>query len=557
LRKQTDLAAVTAGARVGARDGDGDVEGLDVLGARKPWLGYANIRLEAAIFLLLAVSFAAVLGKSAITTQKLVLSPQSGRFVGYSYSDAEGGGRSVITADPLKSLSWSCEIREGATYPYCGYGLKFEPGRRTEGLDFSHFQTVTLRFSYHGRGDRLRLVVKAAPPAAVRDKLKGELVHLATDVPVVDGRNEIRLPLSRLAAEEWWVASHGLSAAEAAPALDDVYSIAIATSEAKPGDALAVSLDDVTFEGSYLSAEQFYLIILGFWLVLSAGFLVFRFLRVRRDYEARQRRQTREARLLAEAHAASEAASNAKSRFLGNMSHELRTPLNAIIGYTYWLNRTELNVKQRAAVKTVQASGEHLLAVISDILDIAKIEAGKFELAAAPFDLHDCVAGVGEMFHLPAEEKGLDFAVGVDPDVPRLVEADEKRVRQVLINLLGNAIKFTSRGRVGLRVSVIEVAGETARLRLVVDDTGIGIPADRLESIFRPFEQAGEAADRNDGTGLGLSISRQIVTLMDGELRVESTPGQGSRFTIEIAVPVVEGDLDTPAVPRLRRLSVP
>jgi signal transduction histidine kinase len=542
LRKTTDLAAAKAEA--------------PEQGARGARLGYADLRLEAAIFLLVAVSFAAVLGKSAITTQKLVLSPESGQFEGYTYSDAENGGRSIISADPRRPLSWSCEIREGSPYPYCGYGLQLDSGK-ARGLDFSHVQTIILRFSYRGEDDRLRLVLKTTPGPAARDKLKGEPMSLAADIPVVNGRNEIRLPLGKLAPEQWWVTSHGLSTAEAAPVFDDVRSVSIATSDAKAGAKLAVAVDDLTFEGSYLSTEQFYLIILGVWLVLSAGFLVFRFLRMRRDYEARQQRHTLEARLLAEAHAASEAASSAKSRFLGNMSHELRTPLNAIIGYTYWLNRTELDAKQRAAVQTVQASGEHLLGVISDLLDVAKIEAGKFDLLAAPFDLHDCVAGVSEMFRLPAEEKGLDFTATVGPDVPRGVEGDEKRIRQVLINLVGNAVKFTSAGRVDLHVSVVEVAGRTARLRFAVDDTGIGIPPDQLEGIFHPFEQAGEAADRSSGTGLGLSISGQIVALMGGDLRVESTLGQGSRFTVEIAVPIVEGGLDGPAVPRFRRLSAP
>ena len=523
-----------------------------VRGARKPWLGYANLRLEAAIFLLVAVSFAAVLGKSAITSQALVLSSQSGRFATFSYSDAEGGGHSVVSSDPRKSLSWSCDIKQGAAYPYCGYGLQLDLGREADGLDLSRFQTIVLRFSYNGPSDRLRLVMKTSPEPAVRAKLKGEPIPLAMDIPVVQGRNEVRLPLSQLTTEEWWTASHGLSAAEVAPSLKAVHSVTIATGDAKLGH-LAVSIDDLTFEGSYLSTEQFYLVILGVWLVLSAGFLVWRFLRVRGDYEARRLRQAQEARLLAKAHAAAEAASSAKSRFLGNMSHELRTPLNAIIGYAYWLERTALDAKQRAAVKTVQASGEHLLAVISDILDVAKIEAGKFELLAAPFDLHDCVTGVGEMFRLPAREKGLEFAAGLDPDAPRRIEADEKRIRQILINLVGNAIKFTASGRVDLRVTLVGSTGETARLRFVVEDTGVGIAPDQVESIFRPFEQAGDATGRNEGTGLGLSISRQIVALMQGQIRVESALGQGSRFMVEITVPISEAEAATPTTPRLRR----
>ncbi|MBW8882968.1 MAG: hypothetical protein JF615_16555, partial [Asticcacaulis sp.] len=276
--------------------------GVAVQGARKPWLGYGDLRLEAVIFLLVAVSFAAVLGKSALTRQTLVLSSQSGRFATYSYSDAENGGGSVVSLDPRKPLSWSCDIRPGAAYPYCGYGLQLDVGRQTEGLDFSHFQTIVLRFSYQGQGDRLRLVVKASPEAAVQAKLRGEPMPLAMDIPVVRGRNEVRLPLNQLSPEEWWVASHGLSAAEAAPNLEAVRSVAVTTSGAKVGH-LAISVDDLTFEGSYLSTEQFYLVILGVWLVLSAGFLVWRFLHLRGNYEARRRRQAEEARRLAEAHA--------------------------------------------------------------------------------------------------------------------------------------------------------------------------------------------------------------------------------------------------------------
>jgi signal transduction histidine kinase len=531
----------------------------DVEDGRKPWLAYANLKLEAAIFLLLAITFAAVLGKSAITRQTLDLSPDSGRFAGYTFSDADDGGRSVVSADPKRPLSWSCQVREGVTYPYCGYGLQLDaaskPGASDgKGLNFSTLQTVTLRFTYHGDGDRLRLLVRTAPPAALRARLKGELVPLAADFPVVQGANEVRLPLSELAPEQWWVANHKLSPEEAAPVLDEVHIVALATSNAKAPSAQAVTVDRLEFKGSHLSTEQFYLIILGVWLIVAGGFLVLRVFQMRRAYEARQRRQADEARLLAGAHASAEAASRAKSRFLGNMSHELRTPLNAVIGYAYWLNRTELSSKQREAIGAIQSSGEHLLAMISDILDIAKIEAGKFELLAAPLDLHDCVAGVGEMFRLPAEEKGLDFGVDIAPEVPAGVVADRKRLRQVLINLVGNAIKFTEQGAVTLRVQVVAADEATVRLRFVVEDTGVGIASDQVDNIFRPFEQAGDQQSRGGGAGLGLSITQQIVEMMDGDLGVESAPGQGSRFTVEASFPLAPGAVGTEAAaPRLTR----
>lgn len=501
------------------------------------WFRYANLKTEAAIFLLIVVTFAAVLGQSAITRQELVLSPLTGQFVAYAYSDATSGGHSSISTDALRPLSWSCTIRDGLTYPYCGYGLRLNNGKQDEGLDFSHFKTITLRFSYRGPGDRLKLIVKAALPAGLRGKAGGDDMPLALEFPIINGRNEVRLPLSQLAPEQWWVANHGFSPQEATPTLSNVLAIEISTNGAAPRD-LDVSVDDITFEGAYLSTEQWYLVILGVWLVLTGAFLVHRFLRMRREYEARQHRQVQETRVLARARTAAEAASSAKSRFLGNMSHELRTPLNAIIGYSFWLSRGDLSAKQLEAVKTIQSSGEHLLAVITDILDIAKIEAGKLALLPAAFDLRDCIDGVRQMFRLPAEEKGLGFDVSVARDIPRMIVADQKRVRQVLINLLGNAVKFTSTGLVSLQVSVVSQTGDAARLRFVVEDTGVGIPAGQIQSIFRPFEQVAAAADCSGGTGLGLSITRQIVEMMHGDIYVESTLGRGSRFTIEAQFPI-------------------
>jgi signal transduction histidine kinase len=515
---------------------------------RKSWRAYAHLKLEAAVFLLLAITFAAVLGKSAITTQRLVFSPQAGRFSGFVFSDAQDGGRSIATADQARTLAWSCQIRGGVDYPYCGYGLQLDAGRESIGQDFSRLRTVTLRFTYQGAGDHLRLLVKTTPPTALHARGRADLMPLAIDFPVVQGRNEVRLPLAQLTPEQWWEANHGLSPSQVAPRFDQVHIVAITTRDAKVPDTLAVRVDEIALEGSYLSAEQFYLIILGAWLVLSGGFLVHRVFGMRRAFETRQRLQAQEARLLAGAHAAEKAASSAKSRFLGNMSHELRTPLNAVIGYAYWLARTDLNTKQRAAVTAIQSSGEHLLAMISDILDIAKIEAGKFELVAAPFDLRETLAGVGDMFRLPAEQKGLTFALDIAPDVPTVVVADRKRVRQVLINLLGNAIKFTEAGGVALRVSVASVDGQGARLRFVVDDSGVGIAGDQLDAIFRPFEQVGDGQSRAGGTGLGLSITRQIVEMMDGDLDVESQLGLGSRFTVEAVFAAAPAALSPPSV---------
>ncbi|NRF69926.1 response regulator [Aquincola sp. S2] len=231
-----------------------------------------------------------------------------------------------------------------------------------------------------------------------------------------------------------------------------------------------------------------------------------------------------------------EVANLAKSEFLARMSHELRTPLNAVLGYAQLLQMdAHLSERQRNGLSTIQTSGEHLLTLIVDILDLARIEAGKTELNPGLVDLPALVAGVGDIIRIKALEKRLDFVVTVGPDLPPAIEADGQRLRQVLLNLLGNAVKFTDRGLVRLAVTL---AGNEAQpmLHFEVHDQGVGIDEAHLERIFEPFEQAGEMQRRSGGTGLGLAISRQLVRLMGGEIQVESRPQQGSRFWFEIAV---------------------
>ena len=243
-----------------------------------------------------------------------------------------------------------------------------------------------------------------------------------------------------------------------------------------------------------------------------------------------------------EARQAAEAANRAKSEFLANMSHELRTPLNAILGYAQILLARTPDEKQIGALNVIRQSGDHLLTLINDILDLAKIEAGKLELhrITIPFAafLHEIV----EMVSIRAEQKGLDFICDISSDLPQGIEADEQRLRQVLLNLLSNAVKFTDHGQVVLRVRHFP----PSRLRFEVQDTGIGINQEQLETIFQPFEQVGEMRRRRGGTGLGLAISRQFVHLMGGEIRVDSRIGQGSTFWFELDVPATQANIALP-----------
>jgi signal transduction histidine kinase/DNA-binding NarL/FixJ family response regulator len=458
-------------------------------------------------------------------------------------------GTLVVTKD---AIIMRCALGGATTYPFCK--LQFLLGEPGKGVDLSRFESVTFDVRYSGEGpQQIKLhVMNFEPGYSTLGDWNSQRFNEAEIE--LNGNSTVTIPMNVLRTADWWRLPRKIPLSRSYARIDHVTAVEISTNVSSPGQVITVELRSIKFRGKWISTTTLLMCLVAAWIACGLLGLSMGLLHYRANFSITKSRLEQMAAIDRErkaAEAAREAAlaeavglARQRSQFLAQMSHELRTPLNAIIGYAQLLRRDrhKLSEQQAAGLATIHESGQHLLTLINDILDLARVEAGKMVLHPTAVHLGSFLRVVVDIMRVKAEEKGLAFKYELSADLPAAVAIDETRLRQVLLNLLGNAVKFTDSGTVSLRVLPASPGddGGATRLRFEVADSGIGMSTHQRVRLFQPFEQVADPQRREGGTGLGLAISQQLVRLMGGSIEVVSEPGKGSMFWFELPVQVAD-----------------
>ncbi|MBK8801399.1 MAG: response regulator [Fibrobacteres bacterium] len=443
----------------------------------------------------------------------------------FNVSDSVDGGHSLAYAQLRgKAYRFSYALQPGFAFPYAGGGLRLTNFAPNHLRDFSSFERIRFRARQeHSKG---------APP--VRLFIQSTRLHHDT---LLLAPNEIQfrptanwseqtLDWNLLRLPSWFIAANSMEPAEQNVRLENVRELHFVSPDIPSlSDTGVLEISDVSLEGPRIAPLKLLFALQGGWIAWG----IFQLVLVFRAWRSRAMSASSRARN-------AEDASLAKSEFLATMSHEIRTPLNGVLVPAQLLQQSELDAEQADLVETILESGNHLAAVLQDILDHSKIESGKIELERLPMDLRRTLGSVRRVFEPRSREKKLKLDFWVDPALPSIVVGDALRLRQIVMNLVSNAIKFTERGEIQVQVFASNLGGN--RIRFEVSDTGIGIDAASINRLFRRFSQAESSTTRRfGGTGLGLSIAQGLVESMGGRIEVASTPNVGTKFRFEIELP--------------------
>lgn len=461
----------------------------------------------------------------------------------YIFNDNDYGGTSTSTMEVFQdSVTFTCQSEPSEiTFPFCSVYIPLVPEESPESLDISKFNTLFLGLEFQGeQNDTVLVYLQNDEQGLVTESIR------RSNMSVLTPNNEYKLydlPLDDFHLPSWWVFDHLKETDSFESKFDNVKRIQISTGDNRLPRYTKISIKSLEFRGKWLSDVELYTLIISAWFVYFLIRITYEIITLSR----RQKEASIKAKELANLNVELEHSATAKGMFLANMSHEIRTPMNGIYGSLQILKQQSQSAENKDLINKAILSSKSLLTIINDILDFSKIEAGKLELETAPFDIKATLEHILSDFYPSATEKGIDLKLKYSNDLWNNWIGDQVRVKQILLNLVSNAIKFTDKGGVEIKVKWFETNTNDDRhvIQFKVVDTGIGMSPKAIDRLFERFEQADNTTTRKyGGTGLGMSITHSLVELMGGTISVKSKLGKGTQFIVHLPLAKSNDDVE-------------